>query len=537
MTTLSPSPIQHFVDNNDDALVGGKLFVYLAGTTTKTTTYTDVTGATPQTNPIILNARGEPENNSNASIGIWLTTGQAVKMVLSPSTDTDPPTNPIWTVDQLMGGQTIPTTAVANIAALRALTSSSVIANTINVEGYYSVVDGGEGLFSYKASDTTSSDNGGTIIVDMAPRRWYRQLSGARVTPKQFGCYGNGSTDDTTTFNAWKTYVLNTGYPADIGQGDYILSGSSAITLDLVNIALMGTTITGAGYQQAILDVQAVTATPQLQVICSGEDGADYFQWTGFGVKANTSGVAFQLGKADYSDPLNDFNIACEVQNFSTAGTARAVEVNYVLGSNLWFSAQTAGASYALTVRQAAFCTFGGTYSSAAGDGTYLTAGFIFGNTFLNCDNENVANCVVIDSDDAVNNVWLGGQFSYNTADGTGIFATAGQGNVFIAPNAAPVSPATDANMVSPTGYIGVTVLAPGAIGVTTPAMPASGTAVTNTTGQQIFVTTGSETITSIAINGVIQPTTSGGYILAGGDTITPTYPGTAPAWLWKPFP
>ena len=97
--TISPSPVQRFVDNNGNALVGGKLFVYLTGTTTKATTYIDSAGATAQTNPIIMNSRGEPENQSGATVGIWLTTGQGYKFVLAPSTDTDPPTDPFWTID------------------------------------------------------------------------------------------------------------------------------------------------------------------------------------------------------------------------------------------------------------------------------------------------------------------------------------------------------------------------------------------------------------------------------------------------------
>lgn len=92
-TQLSPLPIQHFVDNNGNALTGGLLFTYAAGTVTKTPTYTDSTGNTANTNPVILNSRGEAN--------VWLTPGVGYKFVLSPSTDTDPPTNPIWTVDQI----------------------------------------------------------------------------------------------------------------------------------------------------------------------------------------------------------------------------------------------------------------------------------------------------------------------------------------------------------------------------------------------------------------------------------------------------
>ena len=90
---LSPTPVLHFVDNNGNALTGGKLFVYGAGTNTKINSYTSSSGVTPNQNPVVLNTRGEAN--------VWLTPGTLYKFVLSPSTDSDPPTNPIWTVDNI----------------------------------------------------------------------------------------------------------------------------------------------------------------------------------------------------------------------------------------------------------------------------------------------------------------------------------------------------------------------------------------------------------------------------------------------------
>lgn len=92
---IAPLPIIALLDNNGQQAVGGQLFTYAAGTTTKLATYTDASGATPNTNPIILDDRGEAP--------VWLTAGVAYKFVFAPSTDTDPPTNPYWTVDNITG--------------------------------------------------------------------------------------------------------------------------------------------------------------------------------------------------------------------------------------------------------------------------------------------------------------------------------------------------------------------------------------------------------------------------------------------------
>lgn len=81
--------------------VGNQIFFYVAGSVgTKQNTYTDSTGNSANTNPIILNTLGEPTNE------IWFQQGLSYKVVYAPSTDTDPPTSPIWTIDNLYGTPT-----------------------------------------------------------------------------------------------------------------------------------------------------------------------------------------------------------------------------------------------------------------------------------------------------------------------------------------------------------------------------------------------------------------------------------------------
>ena len=96
MTTVTSSyvPVWRFADNNNNPLVGGKVYTYYAGTTTPAATYTDATGSTPLTNPIILNARGETANASGASCSVWFSTTIAYKIVVQDSSG-----NLIWTVD------------------------------------------------------------------------------------------------------------------------------------------------------------------------------------------------------------------------------------------------------------------------------------------------------------------------------------------------------------------------------------------------------------------------------------------------------
>ena len=56
-----------FFDNNGNVLTGGKLYTYVAGTTTPLASYTTSAGNTAHTNPIILDAAGRVPSGE-----IWL---------------------------------------------------------------------------------------------------------------------------------------------------------------------------------------------------------------------------------------------------------------------------------------------------------------------------------------------------------------------------------------------------------------------------------------------------------------------------------
>lgn len=100
---LNPFSGRQFVDANGAPYSGAKLFVYTAGTSTKYTATKDQAGTSNHANPIILNSRGEPSDAGGASQPIWQAGGVSVKLVLAPSTDTDPPGSPISTWDNIAG--------------------------------------------------------------------------------------------------------------------------------------------------------------------------------------------------------------------------------------------------------------------------------------------------------------------------------------------------------------------------------------------------------------------------------------------------
>ena len=87
LTSMPYLTIQE-LDANGDPYSGAKLFFYAAGTTTKQNTYADANGNTANANPVILDSAGR------ATVFFQPLT---YDVVLAPSTDTDPPTSPIWT--------------------------------------------------------------------------------------------------------------------------------------------------------------------------------------------------------------------------------------------------------------------------------------------------------------------------------------------------------------------------------------------------------------------------------------------------------
>lgn len=88
-TSLSPTPKLQFFDANGDPLSGGLLYTYEAGSTTPLASYTDSTGNIANTNPIVLDSRGEAN--------VWL--GSAIyKFALYTSVGVL-----IWTVDNING--------------------------------------------------------------------------------------------------------------------------------------------------------------------------------------------------------------------------------------------------------------------------------------------------------------------------------------------------------------------------------------------------------------------------------------------------
>ena len=132
MASLTPTPRMQFFTLTGTPLVGGKLYTYAAGTTTPLATYTDSTGATANTNPIILDARGEAS--------VWCAAAQYY-FVLKDSLDVL-----IWTADNINSA-----ISATNITYSGVLTGGSASFTNLAYSGTFTgtgAISAGAGTFT-----------------------------------------------------------------------------------------------------------------------------------------------------------------------------------------------------------------------------------------------------------------------------------------------------------------------------------------------------------------------------------------------------
>lgn len=89
---------------------------------------------------------------------------------------------------------------IGTIAELKALSKNGVA--YANVLGYFAKGDGCNGIWYYDSTDTTSADNGGTVIVANDGGRW-KLIHSGEVSVLQFGAIPNSAVTTVAMFNAW----------------------------------------------------------------------------------------------------------------------------------------------------------------------------------------------------------------------------------------------------------------------------------------------------------------------------------------------
>jgi hypothetical protein len=190
------------------------LYSYAAGTTTPLATYTDYGGGTANSNPVILDSRGEAN--------VWFGTDQ-YKLKLTDADDVE-----IYTVDNLNGPD------AATLAALAASSGSSLI-------GY---INSGSGAVARTVQDRLRE----------------------KVSVKDFGAVGNGVANDTTAIqNAINTAAArgNGGATVFFPAGTYRINTGITFTTGIIleGDSEKGTILKYYGSGSAIASTAPLTRT------------------------------------------------------------------------------------------------------------------------------------------------------------------------------------------------------------------------------------------------------------------------------------
>ena len=222
---------------------GAKLYFYATGTSTPQNTYSDDALTTPNANPVVADSKG-------LFPAIFLSPTVTYKVQLKDKNDVQ-----YWEEDPVRpyidNNEDFIAYNVDHISALKALDSTVLIDNIISyVKGYYTVGDGGGGQFYWDAS-SSESDNGGTVILPtghMGSGRWVKITKGI-ITTKDFGCFGDGVSDDTTNFQSALDYIAISkdkliGIPGETYLHSMLLikNGTTEIDLSMSTLKPDGTT-------------------------------------------------------------------------------------------------------------------------------------------------------------------------------------------------------------------------------------------------------------------------------------------------------
>lgn len=208
---------------------------------------------------------------------------------------------------------------IGSYALLRAYTGDLT---SFYVRGVANIFDGGAGVFRVDVADVSSSDNGGTIIVDASGNRWKREFKGY-AKARWFGAIGDGSTHPLS------------GFFASLAAAQAIFPHAVALTDEIDGIAIQAGI--DAGYVVDLdLGVFLCTYGPQIKdgtgiigknPFFKRRTGYTYsasqhsvLKYVGAG-GANTAGVrisetAVGTVGSDFSTPGTDDLLACVARDF-----------------------------------------------------------------------------------------------------------------------------------------------------------------------------------------------------------------------------
>lgn len=232
MAELAPVLKHKFTDANDEPLAGGKLYTYQAGTTTPLATYTDQSGSSANTNPIILDANGE--------CNLWLSAAGTYKFVLTNSADATQ-----WTVDNVRGSSAQENDGFESLAVDNISLDGNTI-STLDTNGNLVLTPNGTGKVRFSSATAT------TVPYFDANK----DLVSSSVTPTELGYVSGVTSAVQTQLDAKASSASLTAHIDDAADAH----AASAIT-NTPSGNLAATTVQGALNElQTDVDTRATSA-------------------------------------------------------------------------------------------------------------------------------------------------------------------------------------------------------------------------------------------------------------------------------------
>jgi hypothetical protein len=250
MTFLTPSAKQQFFSDAGVPLVGGKVYTYEAGTTTPLATYQDSTGLVSNTNPIILDSRGEAN--------IWLSPSLAYKFVLKDANDA-----PIWTVDNINIGinfaNVIITGGTINGVTIGNITPGPASFTTLSASG--NVTFNGSGQLQIPAGTTanrSATPTNGMIRYNTTLGQYEGNKAVAGSPISSITSVGTLATLTTSTAHGLSTgdYVTISGVTPSNYNSSYAITVTGTTTFQYTMVSAPGGSATVLGSYVAHLWAQ-----------------------------------------------------------------------------------------------------------------------------------------------------------------------------------------------------------------------------------------------------------------------------------------
>ncbi|MDF8361941.1 hypothetical protein [Achromobacter anxifer] len=336
------------IDDFGRPMVGAKLYTYQNKTTTPAATYQDAQQSAANTNPIVLNASGEAI--------IYLITDQVYTFVLKDANDVSvwsqddvtgaaSPTDVEAAIDRfaekladptntdlgaaLVGGVNRVVDTVADVRKQRGIKNPYVVAT-----GYYARNDKQPSFYVYDPADSSTADNGFTVLVSQYGDRYKLNHPGA-VSIDEAGAKGDGVTDDSARIQAAFDWASTTGIPLRASARTYGLKLSQRIALEGSNqtyCALIYKTrvkLHGAGMGATVfklLDNESTDASPKWFNLMAANTVLDYVEI--FDMTFDINGQNNKINPDRASGVFNGYNCAALMVSGSVASVGVDARMN-----------------------------------------------------------------------------------------------------------------------------------------------------------------------------------------------------------------